>query len=203
VARRLQFTVDQEPILIEIGGDEFTAPPVLAPASLADLLDKRTTMNESLGALTAQADAGERGAIDTLLGVVARRPTCPHCDAPLSADKGLHAADPPTNPPTWTAVCPATGQPYQPATGIFDVILTDEKSAQLFRERLYSRTRPFDLIRELIPAITGLIEEYTGRPTQPSSPSWTPSPGDGTASTDGAPPAMSIPSPRALPADGS
>lgn len=183
MARRLQFTVDQEPILIEIGGEEFTAPPVLAPAALGDLLDKRTTMNTALAGLNG--DDVERTAMDTILAIMAYPPTCPRCGATLSPHKARHPVD--GAPGSWTPVCPSTTTPYQPDTGIFDVIFSDEKTAQRFRERLYSRDRPFDMTREVMPAIIALIEEYTGRPTPPSPSSSTPSPGDGTASTDGAP----------------
>jgi hypothetical protein len=62
-----------------------------------------------------------------------------------------------------------------------------------FRERLFSRVDPYDLMREVVPAIIGLVEEYSGRPTRPSPPSSTPPGSDGTPSTAGQPPAVWTP----------
>jgi hypothetical protein len=164
VARSLRFTVPREPIELEIGGEVFTAPPILAPTTLAELMDKQAEIQDAFSNITTQAQVGERGVIDTVLKVLARRPTD-------SEDDG---------------------------TGIFDLVFTDEETAQRFRERLHSRDRPFDLLQEVMPAVRALIEEYTGRPTQPSPPSASGSDDGGTTSTDGAPAAASTPSPSAL-----
>lgn len=77
---------------------------------------------------------------------------------------------------------------------VMGLVLVPE-SAAVFHERLYSRTDPLDLQHEVMPAVEWLIEEYTGRPTQPSPPSSTGS-SDGTSSlTSGAPDGDSTPSP--------
>jgi hypothetical protein len=75
---------------------------------------------------------------------------------------------------------------------VFGLILVPE-SAAVFHERLYSRTNPLDLQREVMPALEWLIEEFTDRPTQPSPPS-TNGQGDGaSSSTSGAPAEASTP----------
>jgi hypothetical protein len=191
VARKLQFTVNQEPIQLEIGGEQFVAPPVLSAAALGDLLDQYSTMQTVIANVNAQVEAGERGLIDTVLRIVARPPTCPTCHIDLTDNGAMHPATPGADEPS--LVCPVSGQMYRPDPGIFDTILPDPVQAQRFRLRLYSRTQPLDLTREVYPAITALIEEYTGRPTQPSPPSPTPSGGDGHVSTDGAQPTGSTP----------
>jgi len=73
---------------------------------------------------------------------------------------------------------------------VFDLMLEPD-SAQRFRDRLYSKTAPLDLYREVIPAMQALVEEYTDRPTQPSSSSSTGPATTGGVSTDGAPPTAS------------
>lgn len=75
---------------------------------------------------------------------------------------------------------------------VFGLVLVPD-SATLFHERLYSRTNPFDLLNEVMPAMEWLIEEYTNRPTEPSPPSST-GLSDGTSSsTSGAPVEASTP----------
>lgn len=163
MARSLRFTVEREPIALEIGGDQFTAPALLAPAVLADLLDRQRVINDAMATVGAQAEAGERGAIDAILRIMVRPP---------AGDGAAAQAD---------------------EAGIFDLILGEE-DARRFATRLYSRDS-YDLIREVMPAVKALIEEYTGRPTPPSSPSSNGSSDGGTSSTDGAPPEASTPSP--------
>jgi hypothetical protein len=141
VARRLTFTVDREPIEVEIGGEMFVAHPLLAPATLGELLDKKNVALD----LVRQS---EKESVDDALDLIA---------------------------------------------GIFDLILVSQ-SAERFRERLFSRSEPFDLAREVLPTIVGVVQEYTGRPTRPSSPSSDGSTTTGTPSTDGAPAEVSIPS---------
>lgn len=48
-----------------------------------------------------------------------------------------------------------------------DVVLTDE-SAPRFRERLFSRTEPIDLVKQVIPILNYLMEVYAVRPPQAS-----------------------------------
>lgn len=88
---------------------------------------------------------------------------------------------------------------------IFDLIFGEAasgvkaESAVRFRARLLSKDKPFDLMREVMPAVVGLVEEYTDRPSQPSSPS-SMLPGDGgTTSTAGQPSTVSIPTSSPLP----
>jgi hypothetical protein len=87
--------------------------------------------------------------------------------------------------------------------GVFGLILVPD-SAATFHERLFSRTNPFDLLNEVMPAMEWLIEEYTDRPTQPSPPSST-GPSDGqSSSTSGVPveastPNLSPPTASAMP----
>jgi hypothetical protein len=156
--RSLKFTVDREPIDLELGGDHYEAPALLAPAALADLLDMQAAMSAVFGRLEAAAKAGgttvESGVMADVLNFVG---------------------------------------------DIFDQIFgPDTDTASRFKTRLLSRDEPFDLMREILPAITALIEEYTGRPTQASSPSSTPGAGAGTPSTDGQPPTTSTPQLLAL-----
>lgn len=66
-------------------------------------------------------------------------------------------------------------------------LLLAPDSAERFMERLYSRTEPLDLAEQVMPIIAWLVEEYTGRPLPPASPSPNSSNSDGTSSTDGAP----------------
>lgn len=141
MAKRFSHTVSREPIEFEMGGEEYTAPPILAPDTLGDLLDKQNSIAE-ITAKDVERETLER--VNTVL------------------------AD------------------------IFDLILEPESAARV-RERLHSRDRPYDLQREVMPTVMSLVEEYTGRPTQPSPPSSTPSPGDGTTSTDGPPQTASTP----------
>lgn len=162
MARKLVFTVDRTALDVEIGGEVFHAPPILAPATLGLLLDKQTSVQSTIGKVSEQAEAGESGAITGMLAVLSHPPGEP-------PDGGAH--DP----------------------GIFDLIFGATDSADRFRERLYSPTNSFDLLRELLPAVTALIEEYTDRPTQPSLPSSTFSGSDGTALTGGAPPPVLTP----------
>lgn len=72
------------------------------------------------------------------------------------------------------------------------VLVEDRK--ERFSERLFSTTEPFDLGRELMPCLQWLIEEYTGRPTEPSPPSTTGRSDGSTSSTSGASDAVSTPS---------
>lgn len=155
MARSLRFTVDREPIDLEVGGEHFTAPALLAPAALAELLDMQTRMTEMFGRLqTPAGQPAERGALGDVLTFVA---------------------------------------------DIFDTIFGEESpgvktnSAVRFRDRLLSKDNPFDLMREVVPSVMGLVEEYTERPTQPSSPSSTLPGGGGTTSTDGQQSTVSIP----------
>lgn len=73
----------------------------------------------------------------------------------------------------------------------FDLILLDA-SAQLFRERAFSKDKPIPMT-QVMPIINWLLEEYGMRPTQPSADSSSTSAdaGGSTPSTDGASPAAS------------
>lgn len=143
---------------MEIGGEVFTAPPVLAPTTLAALMDKQSTVQAALTALDVKARTDGRGALDEALAILSNR-----------------------RPP------PGPGDDTGWEPGIFDLIL-DDAAADRFRRRLYSKNS-FDLFREVLPAVGGLVEEYAGpdRPTMPSPPSTTLLSGDGTTSTDGVP----------------
>jgi hypothetical protein len=76
---------------------------------------------------------------------------------------------------------------------VMGLVLVPE-SAAVFHERLYSRTDPYDLQREVVPAVMWLVEEYTNRPTEPSPPSMTGSSDGSTPSTPGASVEASTPS---------
>jgi hypothetical protein len=80
---------------------------------------------------------------------------------------------------------------------VFGLVLVPD-SGKLFHERLYSRTNPLDLMREVMPALEWLIEEFTDRPTEPSPPSTTGPVDGGTTSTPGASAEASTPSPSPL-----
>jgi hypothetical protein len=186
--RSLKFTVDREPIDLELGGEHYAAPAILAPATMAQLLDQQSTIEEALNTIAAQAKAGERGAIDKVLHILAHPHivdgytdgswVCKGCDATgddeASAKAHLDRV--------------ATDEP-----GIFDLVLDDD-SGDRFRRRLYSRNS-FDLMREVMPAVIALVEEYTGRPTRPSLPSANGPTATGTSSTAGAPAGESTPAP--------
>lgn len=77
---------------------------------------------------------------------------------------------------------------------VFGLVLTPD-SAKVFHERLYSRNKPLDLMRQVMPALEYLIEEYTDRPLAASQPSTTGPGGGGTSSTPGASVEGSTPSP--------
>lgn len=136
MSRRRSFTVAREPIELELGGDLFTAPAVIPPAVLGELLDAGTRIEET----QKTAGLSQRDQLDQMMKI-------------LDEVLGL-------------------------------VLVPD--SVPLFHERLFSRTNPFDLVNELIPAVEWLVQEYSDRPTVPSQPSST-GPGGGTpSSTSGA-----------------
>lgn len=76
---------------------------------------------------------------------------------------------------------------------VFGLVLTPG-SAKVFHDRLYSRDKPLDLMRQVMPALEFLIEEYTDRPLEASPPSTTGPDGGSTSSTPGASAAVSTPS---------
>lgn len=91
-----------------------------------------------------------------------------------------------------TADGKAMAEVLELVASIFDEIFGKDDEGRLseqatrFRKRLFSHSDPFDLQREVVPAVIALVEEYSGgRPTVPSSPSTTPPRGDGTDSTGG------------------
>ncbi len=128
-----------------MGGEDYTAPAILSPQALGDLIDKQDL-------LAAINTTGQKDTVTEMLGLLA---------------------------------------------DIFDLVLEPE-SAQRVRERLYSREKPYDLAREVMPTVVSLVEEYTGRPFPQSPPSSTSSTAAGTGSTDGPPAAVSTPEPLAL-----
>lgn len=144
MARRRSFTVDREPVEVEMGGDWFSAPPVIPPAVLGDMLD-----------------AGER-------------------IAEIQNTQGLSQKD-------------QLAQMMKILDEVFGLVLVSD-SATHFHERLYSRTDPLDLTREVMPALEWLVEEFTDRPTEPSPPSSTGRSDGGTSSTPGASVKASTPS---------
>jgi len=73
-----------------------------------------------------------------------------------------------------------------------DLLLTPE-TAPRFRERLFSRTEPLDLVRQVLPVVRWMVEVYTVRPTEASSDSTNGSADAGGISTDIAPSEESIP----------
>jgi hypothetical protein len=76
---------------------------------------------------------------------------------------------------------------------VFRELLTTE-SGDRFAERLDSKDRPVDLLRQVIPIVQWMMEVYGLRPTQVSSSSPELPGADGTSSTDGVPAEESIPS---------
>lgn len=74
-----------------------------------------------------------------------------------------------------------------------DVIFVDDAARARFRERLFSRTEPIDLVKQVIPILNYLMEVYAVRPTQASSGSTTGSSDAGGTSTDTALTEESIP----------
>lgn len=73
-----------------------------------------------------------------------------------------------------------------------DLLLTPD-TAPRFKERLFSRTEPFDLTTQVVPIIRWIIEVYSVRPTEASSDSTNGSGDAGGISTDTAPSVESIP----------
>lgn len=137
MSRRRSFTVKREPIELELGGDLFTAPAVIPPAVLGDLLDAGERIAES----QEVAGLSQRDQLEQMMKILDE---------------------------------------------VFALVLIPE-SVPLFHERLFSRTNPFDLVNELIPAVEWLVEEYSDRPTGPSQPSSTGASGGQSSSTSGAP----------------
>lgn len=150
LSRRRSFNVAREPIVLELGGEEFTAPPVIAPAVLGDMLDA----GEQIGGLNQEG----------------------------MSQKDIFA------------------QMMKILDEVFGLVLVPD-SATRFHERLFSRENPFDLGKEVMPALEWLIEEYTERPTVPSPPSSTGSSDGASSSTSGAPDVASTPKPSP-PTDG-
>lgn len=75
---------------------------------------------------------------------------------------------------------------------LMDLLLTPE-TAPRFRERLFSRTEPFDLVNQVLPIVRWTIEVYSVRPTEASSDSTNGSEDAGGISTDTVPIVESIP----------
>jgi len=154
VSRRRSFTVAREPIVLELGGEEFHAPPVIAPAVLGDMLDA----GERIGEISGKKDLSQRDMFAEMMKIL---------------------------------------------DDVFGLVLIPESGAR-FHDRLHSRDNPFDLSKEVMPALEWLIEEYTDRPTEPSPPSSTGS-SDGTpnstsgASEEASTPATSPPTAGATP----
>jgi hypothetical protein len=73
-----------------------------------------------------------------------------------------------------------------------DLLLSPE-TAPRFRERLFSRTEPLDLNKQVVPIVRWIVEVYSVRPTEASSDSMNGSEGAGGISTDIAPIVESIP----------
>jgi hypothetical protein len=66
VARRAKFTVDREPVEIELGGDLFTAPPVIPPAILGDMLDAGQRIEE----MQNKPGASQKELLDQMMKVL-------------------------------------------------------------------------------------------------------------------------------------
>jgi hypothetical protein len=148
VSRRRSFTVAREPVELDLGGAELTAPPIIPPAVLGELLDLAPRITE----IEQAKDLPQKDQLDQMMKLIDE---------------------------------------------VMGLVLVPE-SATVFHDRLFSRTDPFDLQREVMPAIEWLIEEYTDRPTPPSPPSSTGS-SDGISSlTSGAPAGESTPQPSLL-----
>lgn len=145
MARRRSFTVERQPIELELGGAALNAPPVIPPAVLGELLDAGNRIAEVQQSHGANPS---RGRFDEMMKILDE---------------------------------------------VFALVLVPE-SATVFHDRLYSRTDPLDLMREVLPALEWLVEEYTDRPTEPSPLSGIGSSDGGGTSTDGAPNAPSTPS---------
>jgi hypothetical protein len=146
VAKRFSHTVPRVPIEFEMGGEDFTAPPLLDPDVLGEVLEQHAKLR---GINVEGAEEDPLDALRQIKTVIAE---------------------------------------------IFDSVLVPE-SAERVRARLLGRSNPFDLNREVIPTLTSLVEEYTGRPTKPSSSSSNGSNDGGTSSTDGQPAEASTPLP--------
>lgn len=155
MARTLKYTVDREPLDLEVGGEHFDAPALLAPAAIADLLAMQGEVSTTFASLQGAGQDADPKAMAKVLEFLA---------------------------------------------DLFDLIFGESEpgvkseSAVRFRSRLMSKDNPFDLVREVVPAAMGMVQEYTGRPTEPSPPSSTSGGGVGTTSTAGPAPAASIPS---------
>jgi hypothetical protein len=108
---------------------------------------------------------------------------------------GLASPDGPTGPDgqATTAGLAAIIARVEIVLTAFDSLLEPESAAR-FRARAASKTNPVDF-RVLLSILTWLIEQYTNRPTEPSSNSSDGQPtGDGgPSSTDGGSPAVSTP----------
>lgn len=143
MARRRSFSIDREPVEFDLGGEDFVAPPVIAPAALAEMIDTQ----ERLVEIQKAEGLSQRQQVEEMLKILDE---------------------------------------------VFAGILKPE-SASRFHERLYSRDDPLDLLREVVPCLEWLIEEYADRPTQPSLPSSTGLSDGGVTSTDGAQHGVLIP----------
>lgn len=136
MSRRGRFSVAREPIELELGGGVLTAPPIIPPAVLGELLDLMPRVAE------------------------------------IEQGQGLSQKD-------------QLEQMMKVIDEVMGLVLVPE-SAAVFHERLFSRTDPYDLQNEVMPAVQWLVEEYTGRPTPPSPPSPTGSSDGTSSSTSGA-----------------
>lgn len=148
MSRRGRFTVAREPIELELGGDLFHAPSIVAPEILAEMLEVLSQVASAMPTTTASPG-----------------------DIKVVLKQAMKLLD-----------------------DVFGLILAPE-SADRFRTRLHSRDNPFDLFRELMPALEWLVEEYADRPTQPSPPSTTGLSDGESSSTSGASNGVSIPLP--------
>jgi hypothetical protein len=66
VARRAKFTVDREPIEIELGGDVFTAPPVIPPVILGEMIDAGQRIEDIQG----KPGASQKDLLDQMMKVL-------------------------------------------------------------------------------------------------------------------------------------
>lgn len=108
MSRKRSFTVSREPIELGLGGEDFFAVPVVAPAVLGDMLDA----GERISEIQSNKGLTQKQMLDEMLKVL---------DATFGA-----------------------------------VLAPDSKPR--FHERLFSPTEPFDLMRELMPALEWLVE---------------------------------------------
>jgi hypothetical protein len=173
------FTIHREPIRFRIDDDVFAAPAVISSITLSRV----GVLAAELGEIKLDGDGESAATAIQLAGkAIGTLVPGPHGKR-FVARLNSSAVENPDSPGNWVEV---------DADG--DIVMVDDERGVYPKPGL----RPIDLMRQGIPVLFYLLEQYGLRPTVPSSPlpagstdGATSTPSAGTSSTDGVSPADS------------